>query len=47
MLEDHALREEAGRAGETAVRERFTAGAMARGVVSVLEHASRLSTLPT
>ena len=47
VLEDHALRDQIGRAGETAVRERFTAGAMARGVVSVLEHTTRLSTLPT
>jgi glycosyltransferase involved in cell wall biosynthesis len=47
ILEDHALRDRTGREGEAAVRERFTAGAMARGVVSVLEPATRLSTLPT
>jgi glycosyltransferase involved in cell wall biosynthesis len=47
MLDDHVLRDRMGRAGEAAVRERFTAGAMARGVVSVLEQATRLSTLPT
>jgi glycosyltransferase involved in cell wall biosynthesis len=47
ILENHALRDQAGRAGEAAVRELFTAGAMARGVVSVLEHSTRLSTLPT
>jgi glycosyltransferase involved in cell wall biosynthesis len=47
MLEDHALREETGRAGEAAVRERFTAGSMARGVISVLEQAARVATLPT
>ena len=47
ILEDHELRDRTGRAGEAAVRERFTAGTMARGVVSVLEHAARLSTLPT
>ena len=45
MLEDHALRDGPGAQGG-AVRERFTAGRMARGVVSVLEHAARLSYTP-
>jgi glycosyltransferase involved in cell wall biosynthesis len=37
MLEDHELRDRAGRAGEAAVRERFTADVMARESVAVLE----------
>ena len=47
MLEDHELRDRAGRAGEKAVRERFHAGAMARAVVSVLERRTGAATLPT
>jgi glycosyltransferase involved in cell wall biosynthesis len=37
VLDDHAFRERAGRAGEAAVRERFTADAMARETIAVLE----------
>jgi glycosyltransferase involved in cell wall biosynthesis len=47
MLEDDALRDRAGRAGEAAVRERFHAGAMAREVASVLSRATTVPTLPT
>jgi glycosyltransferase involved in cell wall biosynthesis len=47
ILEDHSLRDQIGRAGEAAVRERFTAGAMARGVASLLEQTTALSKLPT
>jgi glycosyltransferase involved in cell wall biosynthesis len=37
MLENHDLRERSSRAGESAVRERFTAEVMARETVAVLE----------
>jgi glycosyltransferase involved in cell wall biosynthesis len=37
MLEDHEFRDRCGRAGEAAVRDRFTAPAMARDTVAVLE----------
>ncbi len=37
MLEDHELRDRCGRAGAAAVRERYTAEAMARETVAVLE----------
>jgi glycosyltransferase involved in cell wall biosynthesis len=37
MIEDHDLRDRCGRAGETAVRDRFTAPAMARETAAVLE----------
>ncbi len=47
MLTDHHLRDRTGRAGEAAVRGRFTAGAMARGVLSVLEQSAPLSTFPS
>lgn len=47
LLDNHALRDQTGRAGEAAVRELLTAGAMARGVVAVLEGATRVSTLLT
>jgi glycosyltransferase involved in cell wall biosynthesis len=36
MLEDHELRRQCGRAGESAVRERFTAEVMARETLAVL-----------
>jgi glycosyltransferase involved in cell wall biosynthesis len=47
MLEDHDLRTRAGRAGEVAVRERFTAAAMTKETLAVLERHTRASTLPT
>ena len=47
LLEDHSLRDRAGRAGEAAVRERFHSGAMAREVVSVLAGPAAVPTLPT
>ena len=37
ILNDHALRERAGGAGEAAVRERFTADVMARETIAHLE----------
>ncbi len=37
ILDDHAFRDQAGRAGEAAVRERFTADVMARETMKVLE----------
>jgi glycosyltransferase involved in cell wall biosynthesis len=37
MLVDHELRDRAGRAGETAVRERFTANVMAGESIAILE----------
>jgi len=37
LLENHELRSQCGRAGEVAVRERFTASAMAGATVAVLE----------
>jgi glycosyltransferase involved in cell wall biosynthesis len=47
MLEDHDLRDRAGRAGEAAVRERFTAETMAKETTAVLERHVRPTTLPT
>jgi glycosyltransferase involved in cell wall biosynthesis len=47
MLDDHDLRDRAGRAGEAAVRERFTAAAMAKETTAVLERYTRPATLPT
>ncbi len=47
MLEDHELRNRCGRAGEAAVRERFTAEAMAKETISLLERYTRPATLPT
>jgi glycosyltransferase involved in cell wall biosynthesis len=37
LLQDHALRDRAGRAGENAVRARFHSGVMAREVAAILE----------
>ncbi len=37
MLEDHSFREQSGRSGEAAVRERFTADVMAKATLDVLE----------
>lgn len=37
ILTDHEFRDRAGRAGETAVRERFTAGAMAKETIAILD----------
>lgn len=47
MLEDHELRDRAGRAGEAAVRERFHAGAMAQQTIAVLERCLTASKLPS
>jgi len=44
MLEDHELRERCGRAGEAAVRERFTANAMATATTAVLERIMKVGT---
>jgi glycosyltransferase involved in cell wall biosynthesis len=37
ILSDHDLRDRAGRAGEAAVRERFTDIAMAKATIAILE----------
>ncbi len=42
MLGDHELRDRCGRAGEAAVRERFTAAAMAKATVAVLERIAKV-----
>jgi glycosyltransferase involved in cell wall biosynthesis len=47
LLEDHALRDHAGHAGEMAVREQFTAGAMAREVAAILQQNQSLAKLPS
>jgi glycosyltransferase involved in cell wall biosynthesis len=47
ILHDHVLRERAGRAGENAVRERFSAGVMARAVAAILEQTHSLAKLST
>jgi glycosyltransferase involved in cell wall biosynthesis len=47
MLVDHELRDRAGRAGEAAVRERFSAETMAKETIAVLERHVRPTTLPT
>ncbi len=47
MLSDDALRERAGRAGETAVRERFTADVMASNTVAILNQFVRTPTSAT
>lgn len=46
LLEDHDLRDRCGRAGAAAVLQRFTAEAMARDTLAVLEAAVRGRTLP-
>ena len=46
MLADRTLRENAGRAGEAAVRDRFTADVMARATVALLERFVRTSPIP-
>jgi glycosyltransferase involved in cell wall biosynthesis len=47
MLTDAALRERAGRAGEAAVRERFTAEVMARDTVALIQRIARTTPAPT
>ncbi|MBA4186573.1 MAG: hexosyltransferase [Planctomycetaceae bacterium] len=44
MLSDHSLRERCGRAGEAAVRERFTAATMATATVEVLDRIAKVGT---
>ncbi|MCE9562286.1 MAG: glycosyltransferase family 4 protein [Planctomycetes bacterium] len=44
MLEDHEFRDRCGRAGEAAVRERFTASAMATATIAVLERLAKVGT---
>ncbi|QJW92926.1 glycosyltransferase family 4 protein [Frigoriglobus tundricola] len=46
VLTDHAFRQRAGRAGEAAVRARYTADAMARETVTLLERFVRPSPTP-
>jgi glycosyltransferase involved in cell wall biosynthesis len=46
VLEDHDLRDRAGRAGEAAVRERFTADVMAKETAAVLERYAAVSAAP-
>jgi glycosyltransferase involved in cell wall biosynthesis len=47
MLEDHELRDRCGRAGEAAVRERFTAEAMAKETAALLARHTPTATLPS
>jgi glycosyltransferase involved in cell wall biosynthesis len=47
MLEDPELRDRTGRAGEQAVRERFSAGSMARGMSAILERNQSLAKAST
>jgi glycosyltransferase involved in cell wall biosynthesis len=47
VLVDHELRDRAGRAGEQAVRERFSSIAMARAVAAILERNHSLAKAST
>lgn len=47
VLTDHALRDRCGRAGEAAVRERFTADSMARETVALIERITRTTPATT